>query len=533
MMQAGYDLGQEMRPWVSPSLIEANYILSLSRQELEEVISAEMDANPALDVEERATCPMCGGVLEGTFCPTCLISQQSINGDDESYEDHPEQLSETASTRDDSDEFDPMTLVASDDTLIAQILADARTVLDEHEYPVAEYLVNGLDERGYLTIDLAELAGMIGWELPAVEVVLDVIQDVAPVGVGARDLRECLSLQTRYLIATGHMVPAQVERIIETHLPEFGAHKYGQIAKDLDLSTEEVEEARDFIRTHLSPFPLQAQSAKSWRSPNDAAYVAPDVVMSIRDGDLYCEVVDARHFHLRVNPMYDTLAGDLGRRNRAGSKATVISASLGKHKRGESLIDNISASTPGLHDAASASANAPAAATAEPPPASASTPAAAQAMNDDDKNHVRQYSSRARLFISNIQQRRETLLKISLCLCELQESFLRGGVRELRPLTRAIVAQQVGVHESTVSRATANKYVMLPSRKVIPFSDFFTPSLSTKDVIKELIERETRAGQPLTDRRICDLLLEQGIRIARRTVAKYRAELRILPSTMR
>ena len=153
--------------------------------------------------------------------------------------------------------------------------------------------------------------------------------------------------------------------------------------------------------------------------------------------------------------------------------------------------------------------------------------------SDEDRTHVRQYSSRAKLFISNIQQRRETLLKISRCICEMQESFLRGGVRELRPLTRAIVAQQVGVHESTVSRATANKYVMLPTRKVIPFSDFFTPSLSVKDVIKELIEREAKKGEPLTDRRIGELLRNQGIRIARRTVAKYRAELGILPSTMR
>ncbi|MGI9253467.1 MAG: hypothetical protein ACR2J8_06965 [Thermomicrobiales bacterium] len=115
----------------------------------------------------------------------------------------------------------------------------------------------------------------------------------------------------------------------------------------------------------------------------------------------------------------------------------------------------------------------------------------------------------------------------------MQEPFLRGGVRELKPLTRAIVAQQVGVHESTVSRATSNKYVMLPNRKVIPFSDFFTPSLSVKDVIKELLIDEQRAGQHLTDRRICDVLDERGIRIARRTVAKYRAELGILPSTMR
>ena len=132
--------------------------------------------------------------------------------------------------------------------------------------------------------------------------------------------------------------------------------------------------------------------------------------------------------------------------------------------------------------------------------------------------------------MSNINQRRETLYKISRCIVDLQEDFLRGGVRELRPLTRAVVAQQVGVHESTVSRATANKFVMLPNRKVIPFSDFFTPSLSVKDVIKELIESEK---DPLTDRKICDLLAKRGIRIARRTVAKYRAELNILPSTMR
>ncbi len=527
MMQSGYELGQDMRPWVSPSLIEANYILSLSRQELEEVISAEMDANPALDVDDRPTCAMCGGVLDGTFCPTCLISQQSMNHNEESFEDFPEQMNEAASTREDSDDFDPMTLVASDDDLHAQILADARTVLDPHEYPIAEYLVDGLDDRGYLTTDLDELAALIDWDMEAILAVLEVIQDVAPVGVGARDLKECLMLQTRFLQSSAQHVPVQVDRIIDTHLAEFGAHKYGQIARDLGLSTEEVEEARDFIRTHLNPFPLQASSAKSWRSPNQAAYVAPDVIISIKDGDLFCEVVDAKHFHLRISPMYDSLSADMGRRNQrtrdgkangngAAENGTVLSASLRKHKSGESLTDNIAASSPVPAE-----------------PSGDATLVTGTSLNDDDRNHVRQYSSRARLFISNIQQRRETLLKISLCLCGLQESFLRGGVRELRPLTRAIVAQQVGVHESTVSRATANKYVMLPSRKVIPFSDFFTPSLSTKDVIKELIERETKNGQPLTDRRICDLLLQQGIRIARRTVAKYRAELRILPSTMR
>ncbi len=157
----------------------------------------------------------------------------------------------------------------------------------------------------------------------------------------------------------------------------------------------------------------------------------------------------------------------------------------------------------------------------------------ADGASDEDRQHIRYYATRAKNFMSNVQQRQETLLRISECVCELQETFLRDGVRELRPLTRAVVAQQVGVHESTVSRATAEKYVMLPSRKVIPFSDFFTPSLSVKDVMRELIREEQAKGRSLTDREICDLLFERGIRIARRTVAKYRNELGILPSTMR
>lgn len=538
-MEHGFDFGQEMRTWVSPSLIEANYILSLSRMELEQVIAAEMDANPALEADERQTCPLCGCVLDGTFCPTCLISQRQPH-ESEGYEDFPETMLSTPATREDSDEFDPMTLVASGISLPEQILVDARTVLEPHEYPVAEYLIDALDERGFLVIDLDELAAAIKWDRADIESVLEVIQDVAPVGVGARDLQECLLLQLRHLRQLDRHIPPQVERIVEHHLPEFGAHKYGHIARALEVTTEEVEEARDFIRLHLNPFPLQTQQAKSWRSPTDNGYVAPDVIISIADDELHAEVVDAKHFHLHMNPLYDRLANEVGRRRGAPKKTTSRSPrgaeppqSSDGHAGHATLKERRKAQAQGRPSPNGSENEASDVAGGRMPDAVVTGAEFAQQASTDDRTHVRQYSSRARLFISNIQQRRETLLKISICLCDLQCDFLRGGVRELRPLTRAVVAQHVGVHESTVSRATANKYVMLPSRRVIPFSDFFTPSLSTKDVIKELIERESKKGEPLTDRRICDLLLQQGIRIARRTVAKYRAELGILPSTMR
>lgn len=469
-MEVGMDLSPEMRLWISPSLIEANYILSLSRMELQDVIKQELDANPALEMEEREICPVCGSVIQGGFCPNCLLNQQEERYE-ESFEDYPEQLYNTVSRdRDDSDDFDPMTLVASELTPQEQILMDVATLCHNGDLSVAEFLVNSLDERGFITIDLDEVARRFRRTRDYVEQVLSNIQAVAPIGVGARDLQECLLIQLRYLVDIGVEVPPYVEAILSDYLDEFGAHKFGYIAKVLGISNEDVEAARDFIRAHLNPFPLQDQEARYWKTPRRSPYVAPDVIVNERDGELAVEVIDTRHFHLRMNPLYDQIAREIGRSRTRGD------------------------------------------------------------YSDSERQHIREFVNRAKLFISNINQRRETLYKISRCIVDLQEDFLRGGVRELHPLTRAVVAQQVGVHESTVSRATANKFVMLPNRKVIPFSDFFTPSLSVKDIIKEMIERE---GTPLTDRRICDLLSRQGIRIARRTVAKYRAELRILPSTMR
>ncbi|MDQ3412390.1 MAG: RNA polymerase sigma-54 factor, partial [Chloroflexota bacterium] len=205
-MEASYDLNQEMRTWVSPSLIEANYILSLSRMDLQAVIAAEMDANPALEMDDRPACPLCGNVLDGTFCPTCLVSQRT-EPVTESYEDFPETMVNALNGREDSDEFDPMSLIAHEEDIRAVILTDARTQLDPRDYPIAEYLVDGLDERGFLTTDLDDLAALINRSREDIDDILAVIQELAPAGVGARDLQECLLLQLSYLARNGHDVP--------------------------------------------------------------------------------------------------------------------------------------------------------------------------------------------------------------------------------------------------------------------------------------------------------------------------------------
>ena len=164
--------------------------------------------------------------------------------------------------------------------------------------------------------------------------------------------------------------------------------------------------------------------------------------------------------------------------------------------------------------------------------ASVSAALRAPTWSDAEKEHVRQHVGRARFFIDAVRRRRATLQRIAEMLVKRQRDYLLHGVRHLVPLTRAEVAAEIGVHESTVSRATAEKYVMLPTGEVVPCSHFFTASLSVKDQIRDMVEREDHA-HPLSDQQIADALLEEGVAIARRTVAKYREELRVLPARLR
>lgn len=295
-METGFEFSQEMRPWVSPSLIEANYILSLSQQELQNVIEAEMLQNPALELEDRSTCPVCDTVLEGNYCATCRANQNKsdLTESFDSMDDNIEPPVSNASLREDDPEFDPMTLIASNVSVIDQIHTDAHLALDEHEQVIADYLVESLDDRGFLTVPITEIAEQLGASAEHIVSVLEVVQDLSPVGVGARDLRECLLLQLDYLERIEMDIPANTRVIVDEHLAAFGAHKFGQIARSLGITVEELEDIRDFIREHLNPFPLQSDQAKSWRSPSESRFVAPDVVIDVRDDELGVEVVDNR-----------------------------------------------------------------------------------------------------------------------------------------------------------------------------------------------------------------------------------------------
>jgi RNA polymerase sigma-54 factor len=468
-------MGMEQRTWIFPRLIEANAVLMLSSQELQSLIDAELSANPALEVEDRYDCPNCGRPFDGPHCPHCLGQQTAEATTSPMSEDVADPLGHTQlGAVPDDERPDPLTFVATGADLREQLLADVRPHLGLIDAAIAEWLIASLDERGYLAASLDEIAADLHMHPERVERVLKVVQECAPVGVAARDLRECLLLQIDNLERGGSTVPALVRRLVTDHLDLLGGHKCSAVAGMLGLPAAEVEAARDFIRQYLTPFPFQRQEAQSWNSPSEASYIAPDLIITCREGEFVVEVVEPRQAHLRLNELYSALAV-----------------------------------TPGQHQSQQ------------------------DTISEGERQHVREFALRGKHFLANLRQRRELLYKIATCVVKMQEGFLREGLRELRPLTRATVALEVGVHESTVSRATANKYVLLPNRRVIPFSDFFTPSLSVKEMIREIIVQERASGKRLTDKAIGDRLMRQGVQVARRTVAKYRAELGILSSAVR
>jgi RNA polymerase sigma-54 factor len=453
---------------VSPRLIAANHILELSSQELQEAISEEIADNPALDLVDVATCPTCGQPIEGDACPRCSRKSEDPRAVDPT-EQYLDNLAWNATTVTRDQEFDPLTLVAAQVTLQEKLLTDLGAMVAKEDMPIAEYLVGSLDNDGYLRCSTYEVCSEFNAEPEKVEEIIAALQSLEPPGIGARDVRECMLLQLEYLRTTGVENPLATT-LVRDHLEDLGKHKFSRIAQELGVDATDVEAAWEFIKAMLNPHPAQGTNGIPTRTgPRPTqGYVIPDVVISPGEKGFEVEVVESRRFALSVNGMY------------------------------QQLLAQVSANS--------------------------------ERYNAEEREHIQHYVSRAKMFIANINQRRQTIQKITNFLVEYQDDFLRNGIRHLKPLTRAMLAERTGIHESTVSRATAAKFVMLPSGQVIPFSDFFTASLSVKDLIKEMIAHEER---PLTDQEIAVKLREYGYNVARRTVAKYRDQLDILPSSLR
>ena len=294
---------------------------------------------------------------------------------------------------------------------------------------IAAYLLTGLDDDGFITSDLYEIA-MYYHVLPSkIEKVIEKIQHADPLGVGSRNLEEALLVQLRHIrdVVT---VPPHTEEIIRDDFEDLTHGRYKEIAKRYNMSPHQVEWVEKFIGDNLNPYPARAhwgESVAGKKVQNVNAYHEPDVLISYMNDDptkpLVVEIVMPISGYLQVNQYFK------------------------KEMR-----------------------NAP----------------------DEKADEWKSELDKAELLVKSIYQRNNTVSMLMKYLVVEQEAFIRYGESHLKPLTRAQAAAQLNIHESTVSRTVSNKTVMLPNRKVVPISAFFDRSLNVRTVLKEIIANETK-----------------------------------------
>jgi len=336
--------------------------------------------------------------------------------------------------------------------------------VDAKSRQIGEHLIGCIDDNGYLRVPPAEIAAALAVPEQYVAEVLRLIQTFDPVGVGARNLQECLRLQ----VAQRNDVPPLVLPIIDNYLDDVAACRFKKLAAELNCSPQDIQQAVDYIRT-LDPKP-----GRSFGRADYSLYIVPDVTV-VKTGKDYAVIVnDTAVPRLTINPYFRRLAQE-----------------------------------------------------AEP----------------DVRQYVEKRINAALWLIKGIEQRRVTLQRVMEAIVDLQRQFFDYGPKFMRPLTMKMVADRLGIHESTVSRAIANKYAAT-NQGMFSLRSFFTagigssvngPEYSTavvKQVIRELVEQED-SRCPLSDQTLANMLVRRGFRISRRTVAKYREELGILPSAKR
>jgi len=469
---------------MTPQLQQAIKLLQLSRVELEEMVTKELQENPALEEgpaeeaeasgeqprsETQASVPENGSelVLNRELSAVDKIGtldwQEYL--DTHSNSIHGSLTAEATSDDGDSPPSWENSLTKKttlEDHLIWQLRLSKIT---ERESTIGSYVIQNLDQNGYLVLSREEICTATGSSAEEVEAVLRRIHFFDPVGVAAQDLRECLLIQLENL----QLSDSLAAKIIAGYLNFLESKRYEKLAKDLSVTIDEIAEAAHLIAT-LEPKPSRGFEQDEVRT------VLPDVFVE-KVGDEYVIFLnDDGVPRLRVNSLYRRLAGQEG------------------------------------------------------------------AAEEQARQYLQEKVRAAHWLIKSIQQRQQTLFRVTQSIFKFQQEFLDHGVSNLKPMVLRDVAEDIDMHESTVSRATANKYVHTP-QGLFELKFFFQSGLHSgngEDVASESVKEKIRGiiaaedqRKPYSDQHIAAALSNDSIEIARRTVAKYREAMGILPSSKR
>ncbi len=343
------------------------------------------------------------------------------------------------------------------------------TPFSDTDRAIATSIVDAVDDTGYLTVPLEDILESMGDEeidIDEVEAVLKRIQRFDPVGVAAKDLRDCLLIQLSQFDKTTPWLE-EARLIISDHLDLLANHDFRTLMRVTRLKEDVLKEAVNLIQS-LDPRPGQSIQT------GEPEYVIPDVLVRKHNGHWTVELNSDSIPRLQINQHYASMCNN--------------------------------------------------------------------ARNDDDSQFIRSNLQDAKWLIKSLESRNDTLLRVSRCIVEQQQAFFEQGEEYMKPMVLADIAQAVEMHESTISRVTMQKYLHSP-RGIFELKYFFSSHVNTEGggeasstairaLVKKLIAAENPA-KPLSDSKLTSLLSEQGIMVARRTVAKYRESLSIPPSNQR
>lgn len=462
---------------MTPQLQQAIKLLQLSRLELLDTIAQEMETNPLLD-EQFPDETEGDGVKEPDDekqgktddQPTQEVTIEGQVNDDVDWETYFSEYNtgwaETPYQAKEAPAFENMN--ANKTSLHSHLMWQLNlSDLDETRKGIGVHIIGNIDDDGYLKITLDELIEQTGMPSEIVQETLEAIQTFDPVGVAARDTRECLLIQVRFQDLGGTVV----EGIIMDHMDNLENKKYDRIAKGLSISIEEVLNAVSII-TNLEPKPGRLYNE------DDTIYISPDIYV-FKVGDDYEIVLNEDGLpKLKINSYYKDILNDKDSLER-------------DLKTKEYILDKMKS---------------------------------------------------AAWLIKSIHQRQRTIYKVTESIVQFQRAFFDKGVTHLKPLVLRDVAEHIQMHESTISRVTTNKYVHTP-QGVFELKYFFNSAInsmegdsiaseSVKEHIRNIIKSEDKK-KPYSDQEVADLLKKHNIDVARRTVAKYREALGILPSRKR
>jgi len=450
---------------MTPSLQQAIKLLQMSKLELVEEVRQELEENPVLE-ESQLEPPQDQAESSST--------EEERNPFDEiDYEAYFADAEASAPPRSLQDPGQELPTFESTLTESTDLPTHLTWQLDlstssETIKAVGRAIIGNINEDGYLKASLEEIQQLGGFSRELVDQTLNLVQSFDPVGVGARDLTECLLIQLKELGEED----TQAVVIVRSHMDKLEGRRYKQLAVALDIDMDDLEAELEIIRG-LDPRPGQRYNTQS------SNYVVPDVYV-VKVDDIYQIMLNEVGLpKLRVSSVYRKMVSQGGSKN---------------------------------------------------------TPA-------DAKEYVREKLRSAFRLIKSIEERQRTIYKVAQSIVKFQRTFLDAGIEQLRPLVLRDVADDIGMHESTVSRVVNNKY-MHTHRGLFEMRFFFhsgisstrggenISSLTVKEHIRKIILAED-SHRPLSDSAIVKILESQSLKIARRTVAKYREELKIPSSNNR